>query len=318
MFVGTNFTCTVISTQNNGAAHVETLSCKASTDTGTIRVIEVARVSFPPKKLNVVDINARRRFLVEKYHDDRKKILSELHGIFKKSDGGRAAEVLAMPDFSDVAVVTGGIYFADPTHDIFWPQTNETTKQGDGLVWYAPDPRRQGNILSTQQGNFVSGGYMLLDHQGHASVIRLKNVAELNDKKLLTTTGAEYKFDDYRLIVQSNVILVADGTEDGNQNETRNAVAALSVQQDGTLSLVVAAEPGQPSNGFGLTHKEFGELLAKWDSRYAINLDGGPSAQFAVRRQGCQYVESPELCVEDLIHHTDPTNPMPQTFTVSK
>lgn len=316
--MGADFKCRVISAQNRGAAHIEKLSCTELAGAGTARVVEVARVTFPPNNLNVVDINAKRRFLVAKYHGDRAKILGELRGIFKKTDGGKATEVLAMPDFSDVAVVSGGIYFAKPTHDIIWPQTGERTKQGDGFVWYAPDSSTVGNVLSKQQGNFFSGGYMLLDRQGRASLIRLQDVAELSDKRLLTKTGVEYNFIDYRLIVQSNVVLVANGTEDVNQDVTRNAVAALSVLQNGNLSLIVAAELGKRSVGFGFTLKEFGELLAGWGVRYAINLDGGPSAQFAVRKQNCQNVQKPELCVEDLIRHTDPKNPMPQVFSVSQ
>lgn len=81
---------------------------------------------------------------------------------------------------------------------------------------------------------------------------------------------------------------------------------------------MVAAELGKPSKGYGLTHKEFGELLVDLGSRYAINLDGGPSAQFAIRKKNCQNVRSPELCTEDLIRHTDPKSPMPQVFSVSK
>lgn len=313
-----DFTCRVVSVQDQGAAHIEKLSCNLSLDSDSTRVVEVARVTFSPEKLNVVDINARRRFLVGKHHGDKNKIVAELKDFFRSPVGGKATEVLAMSDFSDVAVVTGGIYFADSTHDIIWPQTGETTKQGDGFVWYRPDPNRQGHVLSEQQGNFVSGGYLLLNPKGQALLIRLRNVERLSDTQLQTAAGEAYNFDDYRFIIQSNMVLVDNGIEDENQNTQRNAVAALSVQQDGKLSLVAAAEPGKPSNGFGLTHKEFGELLVELGSRYAINLDGGPSAQFAIRKENCQNVQSPELCIEDLIHHTDPTNPMPQVFLVSK
>lgn len=312
-----DFTCRVVSVQDQGAAHIETLSCAISSGSGASRVVEVARVTFPPENLNLVDINARRRFLVEKYHGDRSKIVAELRGFFKNPDGGRAMEVLAMPDFADVAVVTGGIYFADTAHDRYWPQTGETTKQGDGFVWYRPNPNKQGYVLSVQQGNFVSGGYLLFNPEGQVSLMRLGDVERFSDTQLKTTTAAVYNFDDYRLIVQSNIILVANGQEDGNQNVSQNAVAALSVQNDRTISLVVAAAPGKPSTGYGLTHKEFGELLVDLGSHYAINLDGGPSAQFAVRKEHCQNVQSPELCTEDLVRHTDPKNPMPLVFSVS-
>lgn len=312
-----DFTCRVVLAQDQGAAHIETLSCTGSSDSGAARVVEAARVTFPPEKLNLVDINAKRRFLVGKYHGDRSAIVAELRGSFRNPAGGRATEFLAMTDFADVAVVTGGIYFADTAHDRYWPQTGETIKQGDGFVWYQPDPNRQGEVLSEQQGNFVSGGYLLLTPKGQTSLIRLGDVGVLSSTQLQTTTGVLHDFDDYRLIVQSNIILVADGQEDGNQDVTPNAVAALSVQNDGTLSLVVAAEPGMPSTGYGLTHKEFGELLVHLGSRYAINLDGGPSAQFAVKKENCQNVQSPESCMDDLIHHTDPKNPMPQVFAVS-
>lgn len=150
-----DFTCRVISAQDQGAAHIETLSCAPSTDSGETRIVEIVRVTFPPEKLNLVDINAKRRFLVGKYHGDRNKIAAGLRDFFKDPAGGKATDVLAMPDFADVAVVTGGIYFVDTAHDRYWPQTGETTKQADGFVWYQPDPNSQGYVLSEQQGNFA-------------------------------------------------------------------------------------------------------------------------------------------------------------------
>lgn len=58
-----DFTCRVISAQDQGAAHIETLSCAPSTDSGETRIVEIARVTFPPEKLNLVDINAKRQWL---------------------------------------------------------------------------------------------------------------------------------------------------------------------------------------------------------------------------------------------------------------
>ena len=254
----------------------------------------------------MIDINARRRVLVEKYHGNTAKILGNLRGFFKSAVGGTAVEVLSMPAFRDVAVVVGGVYFASPENDKSWPNIDEKTHQGDGLIWYKPDPKKKGHVLSEQQGNFTSGGYLSLDFQGRASLTRLR------DMKLQDTP-----MDHYRIIVQSNLILVDNGQEDGNSNGSRNAVAALSTQSDGTLSLVVAAEQDKPSNGNGFTPKEFGDLLVKWGSKFAINLDGGPSTQFAVRGKNCKN-KNPQSCIMDLIHHTDPTNPMSQVFSVSK
>ena len=305
--MASDFTCSVTSVRDQGAAHIEQLTCTEVTSDSSLitpRNVEVARVIFPPEKLNLLDINARRRFLVSKNHGDKAQILSELQGIFRNTEGGKATEALAMSSLAEVAVVTGGIYFASSEHDRQWPQTGETTRQGDGFVWFKPDEKRQGFVLSEQQGNFTSGGYLLLDFKGNALLVRLG--------QMLPPT------DDYRLIAQSNIVLVANGQEDGNGDKTKNAVAALSAQQDGTLSLIVAAEPGKASNGFGLTQKEFGQLLVSLGSRYAINLDGGPSAQFAVRKEGCQNMQSSGTCVENLIHNSDETNRMPQLFSVSK
>lgn len=301
--MNTSFTCSVVSAQDQGRAHIETLSCRDAT-----RAIEVARVSFPPAKLNVIDINAKRRFLAAKYHGNKAKILGALEGIFKNAGGGQAAQALTMPDLADVAVITGGIYFAGPL--LNWPQTGEQTRQGDGFVWYKPDPKKMGHVLSEQLGNFISGGYLLIDFKGNGSLKRLS-------AGKLQKDAADF-LKDYRLIIQSNLILVDNGKEDGNSDQARHALAALSVQQDGNLSLVVAAAPGKPSNGFGFSYKEFGELLVSWGSRYAINLDGGPSAQMAVRKAGCKNTKNPEACVESLIHHSDETNRMPQLFSVSK
>lgn len=296
--MGTDFTCRVTAASDQGQLHFETLSCTESTGTDTPRVVDVVSVSFPPEKLNVVDINAKRRFWAEKYQDDGSKIAAELKGPFKNPAGGRATDFLAMPDFAEAAVVTGGIYFADAAHDRSWPQTGETTKQADGFVWYKPDPKREGQCLSEPHGKFTSGGYLFVDSHGKSTLARVSSQP---------TPPTE--LDDYRLVVQSNIILVANGSEDANQNKSRHALAALSAQKDGALRLVVAAEPGKPSNGFGLTHQEFGDLLASQGSLHAINLDGGPSAQFAVRK---------DSVTEDLIHHTDPKNPMPQVFSVSR
>lgn len=309
--MASDFTCSVTSSRDQGPVHLEQLLCTeavSSPSKGVPRTIEVVRTTFPPEKLNVIDINAKRRFLVANHHGDKAKVLAELRGIFGNTDGGTAAEALAMPDFSDAVIVAGGIYFASALRH--WPQTGEQTRQGDGFVWYQPDPNKQGSVLSEQQGNFTSGGYFLIDFAGKAALTRLNA-----GKPQKSAAGS---FNGYRLIVQSNIILVAGGREDGNADGSKNAVAALSAQQDGMLSLVVAAEPGKSSVGFGLTPREFGNLLVRWGSNYAINLDGGPSAQIAMRKKGCHNTLKPKSCIDDLIHHSDATNRMPLLFSVSQ
>lgn len=305
--MASHFTCSVTSAQTQGSVLIETLLCTkpASDGTNSVRIVEVARATFSPEKLNVIDINAKRRVLTNIYQGDRAKILSELSGIFKSTDGGTAAQALAMPDFSNSAVVVGGIYFASAANDFIWYQTGEKTKQADGFVWYKPDQKKEGHVLSTQHGNFTSGGYLRFDFEGHASIAREAPPA----------TGDFLRA--YRLIVQSNIVLVDNGQEYGNPDKKRQAVAALSAQRDGNVSLVVAAEPQKPSNGSGFTYKEFGEFLVDGGSLYAINLDGGPSVQFAKRKENCDSPENPS-CIENLVHHTDVVNPMPQLFSVTK
>ncbi len=307
--MASDFKCSVTSARDRGSVHIEQLSCAelpSGSSKAEVRTVEVVRVTFPPEKLNLIDINAKRRFLVAKYHDDKTKILAELRGIFGNTDGGTATEALAMPDFKDIVAISGGIYFASPTRN--WPQTGEKTRQGDGFVWYKPESNKKGYVLSEQMGNFTSGGYLLFDFQGHDSLVRSRQSPHLAADSLA----------GYRLIVQSNIVLVANGSEDGNADQDRYAVAALSAQKDGKLSLVVAAEPGKSSVGSGLTYNEFGNLLVRWGGKNAINLDGGPSAQIAVRKENCQDTQNPQKCIANLIHHTDNTNRMPQLFAVLK
>lgn len=304
--MASDFTCNTTSSEIQSSVSIEVLTCTedlhSRDNIQTPRTIEIMRATFVADRLNIIDINAKRRFLTSKHHGNRDRILADLHGIFANPDGGTAQELLRMSEFADLAVVTGGIYFSNVKKS--WPETNETTLQGDGFVWFKPDRHKAGSVLSEQQGNFTTGGYLMIGTDNTTSLLRL-NAA--------TPFAA---LDEQRLVIQSNMILVADGKEDGNPDNHRNAVAALSAQRDGTLSLTVAAEPGKPSNGFGFTHKEFGEQLAKWGSQNAINLDGGPSAQFAVRQKNCTH--NSESCVDDLVDHTDETNRMPQLFTVSK
>src|SRR3989338_6908832 len=119
--MASDFTCSVTMVQDQGSIHIEQLRCvEASNVSVTRRTVEVARVTFPPEKLHLIDINAKRRFLIGKYHDDKEKIRSELRGIFSNIGGGRAVEALAMPDFQDVTVIVGGIYFTKSIDDRVW------------------------------------------------------------------------------------------------------------------------------------------------------------------------------------------------------
>jgi exopolysaccharide biosynthesis protein len=156
-------------------------------------------------------------------------------------------------------------------------------------------------LLSENIGQFTSGGFLLVDQKGNASIQR---IAEWH---------AQQDYSAYRMIVQSNIILVHNGQEDQNSNFDRAARTALSIQKNGQLSVVVVHEKNKSKNGYGLTQKEFGDLLVALGSKEAINLDGGPSVQFAVRDPNCSADSS--QCVEQWVPSPDD---MPQLFTVSK
>lgn len=307
-----DFQCRVVSHSQTGVVEVEQQSCSeipVAGSTDAPRTIEVVQAIFPPEKLNVIDINAKRRYLIAQGFD-KNGIRTRLGGIFANPKGGTAEEALAMPDFSGSSVIAGGIYFANTLHD--WPQTGEETRQGDGFVYFKPDPFKQGNVLSEEEGHFTSGGTLFVTPQGETRLVR-KSQIEMEKK-----SPPDVDLNNYRLVVQSNLILVADGAEDHNRDDARSAVSALSVQKDGRLSLVVAYEPEKPTTGFGLTPQEFGRLLVDWGSVSAINLDGGPSVQFSVRKPGCNNPEKPAACIEDLVRRAEGEfpNPMPQLFSV--
>jgi len=272
---------------NVGSTYIERDTYRVADNTGQKHEIEVDRFICDPEKLNLVDINAMR------------SLRREMTGFLANPNGLTSDEILQTSGFSDTLVATGGIYFASVKKQ--WPNGTQT-RQGDGLVWYKPDPNREGRVLSENIGHFTSGGFLLVDQEGNGSIQR---IAEWNTQ--------QNNYDGYRMIVQSNVILVHDGKEDQNGNSDRDARTALSVQENGQVSVVVVHEKNKSKNGYGLTQKEFGDLLIALGSKEAINLDGGPSAQFAVRDPNCLAVG--HKCVEQWVSAPDD---MPQLFTVSK
>lgn len=271
-----------------GSTHIESDTYVVTDKTGQKHEIQVDRFVCDPIKLNLIDVNAM------------KELGRSMTGSLANPNGLTSDEVLQTKGFSDCIVATGGIYFASTKKN--WPDGTQT-RQGDGLAWYKPDPNRQGRQLSENLGQFTSGGFLLIDQHGQGSLKRLGdwNVSSTMD------------YSAYRMIVQSNVILVHNGQEDHNSDTDRAARTALAVQNNGDLSIVVAHEKNTPKNDYGLTQKEFGDLLIAMGSREAINLDGGPSAQFAVRDPNCS--EGDGQCVEQWVPAPDD---MPQLFTVTQ
>lgn len=274
-------------TIDNASTHIERDTYIVTDNKGQKHEIEVDRFICDPKKLNLADINAMR------------SLGRNMTGSLADPNGLTSDELLQTNGFSDCLVATGGIYFASAKKQ--WLDGTQT-RQGDGLVWYKPDPNREGRLLSENIGNFASGGFLLVNQEGNGSVQR---EAQWNEQ--------QNDYNGYRMIVQSNVILVHNGQEDQNGNFDRAARTALSIQKNGQLSVVVVHEKNKSKNGYGLTQREFGDLLVALGSKEAINLDGGPSAQFAFKDPNCSAESSG--CVEQWVSNPDD---IPQLFTVSK
>lgn len=208
----------------------------------TPREAHVVRATFHPSQLSVTD------------NRDKK-----LQGLFAAPEGARARDLMAAAQLQSARVIAGGIYFGNPS-----PEAEDATRKPVGFVYFNP-AGGEGRVIS-EAAPFETGGFLFLDQTGQAKLVRRNAFAP-----------AETDMPRYRLIIQSNLILVADGKEDQNKDTTHHPRSALAVNEDGALSLFAVKE--------NLGVKEFGDILVKMGVRHAINLDGGPSVQMVERQK---------------------------------
>lgn len=205
------------------------------------RDVHLVRATFQPAQLSIADNRNVR-----------------LQGLFRDPLGLRASELIAAAEFQAARLVAGGVYFDNPN-----PEVAGDRRKPVGFIYFHPK-NGEGRVIS-EVAPFESGGFLLFDQTGEATLVR-------RDHFFI----AESDLPRYRLIVQSNLILVADGKEDQNKDTTHHPRAALAVNEDGSLSLFAAKQD--------LGVKEFGDLLVAMGVRHAINLDGGPSVQLVERQ----------------------------------
>ncbi|MBI1909658.1 MAG: phosphodiester glycosidase family protein [Deltaproteobacteria bacterium] len=268
------------------------------------KTVRFVQATFPLNTLSVFDMNIDRANTLSRLEKqfDVEGFKALLTGrVAANPDGGTAVEVLK--ELPSAVLVVGGIYFATDDERISW-LGGDRTRQADGFVF-------DNGALSYERGNFESGGYLLFDQQGVPSFVPKKEFGfgDLNDK--FCSQGHCEPREKYRLVVQSNRVLVLDGHADENRDDVADFASALSANRDGSVSLTVAFEPGKEPNGSGPTPLEFAELLARHESRFAINLDGGPSTQLAFRHRSLGIPN-------DLVpRKAGSPNRMPQLFVVN-
>ncbi|MBX7147705.1 phosphodiester glycosidase family protein [bacterium] len=226
----------------------------------------VVSVTTTIDKLAVVDINAKRAYLKEKGFTGA-ELQGKLNGIFANPLGGSADEVLAMADFASAQVVAGGMYFGEGGSPV--------ARWTDAFLFFKPGAQ-QGRVIAPTNDHYTSGGYLMFDMAGHASLIRKNDFKYEASSHQVCQQAQCTSIEDYRLIVQSNVILVADGKEDKNPDPREATRSALVANIDGSVSIVATGTP--------ITLAQFGDLLVKMGALHAVNLDGGPSLQMAQRK----------------------------------
>ncbi len=239
--------------------------------------VDIVSVTFQPEQLYVVDINAKRKYLEDKgiTGDAAQRQLS---GIFANPLGGRADEVLAMPDFDSACVVSGGLLFDKKIVD------GVETSVTEPFLFFKPD-QANGRVIAPPKYDYGSGGFLAIPVQGVTKLIRLRDfkwdeaaaqICERDDCESLT---------DYRLIVQSKPVLVSydhqnkKALNDGGLKLTDiTPRTALVANVDGSLSIVCTDD--------AITLDAFADtLLGMGGVMYALNLDGGPSTQLVVRQK---------------------------------
>lgn len=269
-----------------------------------VRSVVIVEASFQASQLEVADINDDPELQKE-----AARLLAQCqkHSTQCPSSLGLTALQgiqLGTRAFADALLVSGGIYFSQKL-------TEHGTLQANGFVFFAPNPK-QGRILSYEIDPFRGGGFLAFGRNGNPTLFRRSEFPYCFEKTPQTSCSKTLDPGHYRLIVESNVILVApkDGVpkEDENNNKIATSRFALSANSNGSVSLVVAYEAGKAMLSGGLTLREFGYLLVEGGSQFAINLDAGPSAQMEIRGQ-----PSPVKRIEG-----DAVNTMPQLFVVKK
>ena len=272
----------------------------------TERTVTILQATFAPKELEVVDIHKDSELLKAL---ERKATPC---GLKYCATGFKAAELFQIPGFSNADFIGGGIYFSAIPRTDAMASFNLETPQGAGFVFYNPK-QNGGAVLSHDVDRFTMGGYLTFAHSGKANLLRKKEFHVNEEEKAFCSDTLCEPLNQYRLVVQSNLVLVADGIEDQNNDKVLAARAALSADANGYISYVIAYEPNQNTLGRGVTLKEFGDLLVELGSQFAVNLDGGPSVQMALKGIN----KAPPV---DAVKRNpkEKANPMPQFFVVRK
>jgi len=223
--------------------------------------ISATEVRFQPQNLNVFDANLKRKSLSTSGSSENGAL-----SLFKNPKGITADQLLTHPSFEDVTVVAGGMYFAEeiPPH-----------RTVDALLWFRPDSRYNGRLIEGINDSYVGGGFLMVDADGGTSLARKTDFSYDQENDSVCMGQVCQDIGAYRLIAQSNVILVANGEEDNNFHGNISARSALVTYANNEMGIVNVSE--------SITLAEFGHLLVKMGAKNAINLDGGPSVQMAQR-----------------------------------
>lgn len=236
--------------------------------------VRAAEIKFQPNQLAVFDSNTPPSLL------GFDSALSRLGTkIFENPQGTTAHQVLKSGLYPEALAVAGGIYYFE---------NGPESKAADAFLYYHPTEKNSGVLISPVNDDYLSGGYLMIDFGGVVTLVRkddfeydeedIENSNDddsITDQICLAANPFCFSLNDYRLIVQSNVILVADGQEDHNKEVESEAAprSALVAYADGLMGLVSVEED--------ITLAQFGDLLVLMGAWQAINLDGGPSLQLA-------------------------------------
>lgn len=249
------------------------------------RQIQATQVIFDANELNVFDVNLKRRSLQAMGQD-----VSDDSGIFLNEQGVNAYELINHPDFSSVTAVSGGMYFSKDY-------------RADAFLWFKPSERYSGRLLAAMNSEYSSGGFFAITSQGEVALTRRNDFSFDSEQGEVCLAEACQDIGAFRMIAQSNLILVKDGIEDGNLHSQISERSALVLYKNQSLGIVSTQDQ--------ITLAEFGHLLVKLNVQDAINLDGGPSTQLTTRRSQ----NAPVKKVLGWENQEEPSR-MPMLFTI--